>query len=313
MTVVIVVIAVVVLALSRSAPTPIRVLAARYNCVPTSKIPQLQMNFPGGEISTTYGGFTAAFHASILATSAGAAFGIGMPFKGTLTMSEGGKSWVLPRPSNPRESAIDALCVIAFHREKFPSVMIEGFTGGAHCCEVPVIYSYNRAENRYVKVVDMSPNNYKDPHAFDANQGFQPLVAGGQVLLRTGDDRFDYAFDCYACSASPIVLDSVEADGLTDVTLQHPAQVTTDAASIWRGAQTTAAQNGSGAFGLLPAWVADECALDRGAAAWSTILGLAREGKLSDALFYQETLNHGSYVAKLHAFLLRNDYCVGQI
>jgi hypothetical protein len=294
----------------RSKPA-LPVLAASYTCIPGSLIPQLNL-IGSATMTTKYGGFTASYRATKTANETTFSDGT-MPFNGTLTMSGGGTNWTLPRPANTSDKVINAMCVIAFQREQHPGVMIEGFTGGAHCCEVAVVYLFNQQENRYVKVVDMSPNHYKFPHAFDANQGYFPTVAGRQVLLKTGDGVFAYAFDCYACSALPIVLDSVSPSGLTDVTLQNRALVVANAQAIWKSAQKASGQNGAGAFGLLPAWVADECALGRGAAAWSTIEGLQRQGKLSDALYQDTTFNHGSYVTSLKSFLLRNDYCVGQI
>lgn len=292
---------------------PLPELADGFHCVPASQIPQLDIG-SSGQMTTTYGHFTATFHASIPAPilKYNGIFS-GMPFRGDLTVSVGDKHWTLPRPNNPNGTVINALCVIALQRERHPAVMIEGFSGGAHCCEEPVIYLFNGREDRYVKAVDMSPLNFKDPHAFDYNAGFTPVVAGSRVLLRTGDDVFAYAFDCYACSAIPIVLDSVGPDGLSDVTLQHPSLVAANAATIWKSAQSSTTEFGAGAFGILPAWVADECALGRGATAWAVIERLQRQGKLSNALYAQETYNHGSYVASLKAFLLRNDYCTGEI
>jgi hypothetical protein len=294
----------------RSSP-PLPVLAASYSCAPGSLIPQLK---PGGSgtITTNFGGFTAHYRASIPASAPTNTANAGMPFDGTLTMSQGGQSWTLPRPDSPYRSQINALCILAFQREQYPGVMIEGFTGGAHCCEQPVIYLFNKTSNRYVKVLDMSPIDFQDPHAYDANGGFVPKVVGDRVLLRTSDGQFAYAFDCYACSALPIVLDSVGAGGLTDVTGQERALVVTDARTIWQGAQARVSTTHA-PFGLLPAWVADECALGRGATAWSTMEHLTRDGELSDALYQHETLNHGSYLVTLKAFLLHNDYCVGQI
>lgn len=300
----------------RSSP-PRPVVPDGYNCIPGSLIPQLK---PGASatMTTKYGGFAARFRSSIPASAPANGLNVGMPFSGTLTMSGGGKSWVLPRPDTPNVSQINEMCVIAFHREQYPGVMIEGFTGGAHCCEVPVLYLFDQAEDRYAKVVDMSPDHYKDPHAFDANGGFIPRIVGGQVLLRTGDDRFAYVFGCYACGALPIVLDSLSAHGLTDVTGQHPSLVEADARMIWKSA--VQALNGEAApvqttpapFAFLAPWVADECTLGRGATAWSTIERLQHEGKLSDTYYYKETLNHGSFVANLHTYLLRDDYCTGQ-
>ena len=295
-----------------SSPTPLPVLDANYQCVPGSRIPLLDIG-ASGAMSTQYGGFTTNFHASIPQSAVANGVVWGMPFRGTLTMSGDGKGGVLPRPDNPHGTVINVMCVIAFQPEHYPGVMIEGFSGGAHCCEAPVIYLFNHSDNHYVKVVDMSPTNYKDHLAFDHNQGFTPMVVGKQVLLRTGDDQFSFAFACYACSAQPIVLDGVGVNGLVDVTLQHRSLVAADARSLWKSAQRAAVQNGAGSFGILPAWVADECALGRGATASSTVERLTKTGVLSDALHHQETFNHGSYLPSLKAFLLRNDYCSGQI
>lgn len=308
---VVVVIAAILVGVSLSSG-PLRVLNASYKCVPGAQIPQLYIG-DSGTMTTQYGGFTATFHASIPVNSVADGVESGMPFRGTLTMSGNGKSWILPRPENPHGTVINAMCVIAFRPERHPGVMIEGFSGGAHCCEAPVIYLFNRRDNHYVSAVDMSPTNYKDHLAFDHNRGFVPMVVGKQVLLRSGDDQFSYAFDCYACSAPPIVLDAVGPNGLVDVTLQHPSLVAADARSLWKSAQQAAVLNGAGSFGILPAWVADECALGRGVTAWSTIEHLTKDGELSDALYHQETFNRGSYLTRLKAFLLHNDYCIGQI
>jgi hypothetical protein len=302
------------LTLRSSSNPPLPELAAGYVCVPTGQIPQLQLFIDeSGSMSTSYQGFTATFHATITQASFANGVTAGMPFRGTLTMSGGGETWHLPRPASTTDTTINSMCVIASQRETHPSVMIEGNTGGAHCCEVPVIYTFSQSKDRYVKVVDMSPKNYVDPLAFDHNGGFIPAFTGTHVLLSTGDDKFAYAFDCYACSALPIVLDALGANGLVDVTLQYPSLVAANAATLWKSAQTASKQTGAGAFGLLPAWVADECALGRGAAAWSTIERLQRQGELSPNSYLEEAYGHGSYVKQLKAFLLRNDYCIGQI
>lgn len=315
----VVVIAAVVLGVTVFSGSSLPVLNASYKCVPGPLIPQLKAG-ESGTMSTTYGGFTATFRATLPASTPANWAMLGMPFKGTLTVTQGGQSWTLPRPANPNDSEINVMCVIAFQREQDPGVMVEGFTGGAHCCEVPVIYLFDHADNRYVKVLDMSPNHYQDPHAFDDNEGFIPTVVGRHVLLQTGDDQFAYAFGCYACSELPLVLDAVSPGGLTDVTPQYPALVAANARAIWKNAlDAVRAESDAGPsnipapFGFLAPWVADECTLGSGATAWSAILRLELEGKLSDALYFEATTNHGSFVAHLRAFLLRDDYCTGQI
>jgi hypothetical protein len=290
---------------------------AGFNCVPLSLIPQLK---PGesGTMTTRYGGFIAVFRSSIPASST--AYPVsGMPFRGTLTLNGDGKSWTLPGADSPATSQINEMCVITFQRGQHPGVMIEGFTGGAHCCETPVIYLYNGALGRYVKVVDMSPIDFENPHAFDADEGFIPKVVGSQILLQTADDQFAYRFSCYACEILPIVLDSVGLNGLTDVTPQHPSLVEAAARTEWRYVEASLKAEGASSqstvpypFGFLAPWVAEECTLGHGASAWSKVEQLQREGKLSDALYYKAMMQHGSFVAKLHSFLLRDDYCTGQ-
>jgi hypothetical protein len=138
----------------------------------------------------------------------------------------------------------------------------------------------------------------------------------------TGNDQFAYVFGCYACSELPIVLDSVGVEGLTDVTPQHPSLVSVNARAIWKNALgSIEAETGTVGgiipppFGFLAPWVADECVLGRGASAWSRVLQFQREGKLSHALYDEYAMNRdrGSFVTQLHSFLLRNDYCTGQI
>jgi hypothetical protein len=294
------------------------VLNASYKCVPGSLIPQLK---PGqsGTLTTSYGGFTAKFQATQPATTPANASIAGMPFKGTLTMTEGGQSWTLPRPANTKDSQINEMCVIAFQREQYPSVMTEGFTGGAHCCEVPVIYLFDRVHDRYDKLVDLSPTHPKYSYLIDANEGFIPKVVGHHVLITTGDDRFSYAFGCYACSATPLVLYSVDPFRLTDVTSQHPSLVAAHARTLLASAlvavkaETSSVSTSPAPFGLLAPWVADECAIGRGARAFTRIEQLQRQGKLSNALYHQATQNHRSFVLDLLSFLLSDGYCTGQI
>ncbi len=309
----VVVIAATVLVVTLTSNSPLRVLVAGYKCVPAQSIPQLRVG-QSTTLSTSYGGFTASFHSTVQVASDGGPT-VGVPFSGTTTMTQGPQRWTLPRPDNSKGSTIDVMCVIAFSRGRYPGVMIEGWSGGANCCQIPVIYLFDRSQDRYAKVVDMSPNSYKDPHAYFDAEGFIPKVAGNQVLLATADGQFDYAFACGGCSAEPIVFDAVDAGGLTDVTLQHPSLVAANARALWSYVEKSIQHPAEAysRFGFVAPWVADECAIGRGATAWTTVERLRRQGLLSDALYHEYALDHGSYVSSLHAFLLRHDYCVGQI
>jgi len=268
--------------------------------------------------SASFDGFRATFRATATKEDTIPFGPIGMPFTGTLTVSSGTRTWTLPRPSVTKDYQIDYLCVISFAKGQGPAVLTEGFTGGAHCCELPVLYYLQPSSERFVKVLDLTPTEIKYALAFDDNGGFRPMLVGSKVLLRTEDDRFAYTFGCFACTPMPIVLDSFNGTQLTDVTGQYPSLIRPEAVSLLRQATLYAkgehspSFSGIGPFGSLAAWVADECALDRGSMAWGQVLRFQATGELSNKVYYADTLIKGSYVAQLRRFLLTGDYCTGQ-
>jgi hypothetical protein len=302
--------------LSGGAPSVATNAPAGFKCAPYTAFPSVRLGHHA-TVGEKFGGYHASFSAT--ATKGDTlAYPNGMPFTGVLTVTHDGQSWTLPRPSYTKYYQIDYLCVVRFSPGESPSVLVEGFTGGAHCCEVPVLYSYNSSTSQYVKAVDMSPNNYKSSLAFDINGGFRPRLVGTKVLLQTEDDHFAYTFGCYACTPMPIVLDAFNGTKLTDVTAQHPSLLRREAASLFKSATMYAkgehspALSGIGPFGPLAAWTADECALDRGAQAWASVLRFQSAGELSDKIYFADTLIKGSFVAQLRTFLLKGDYCSGQ-
>ena len=233
-----------------------------------------------------------------------------------LVVADAASHWLLPRPSNFQAPYVDELCLVRFHHGAVPDVIVEGFSGGAHCCQEPVFYAFNGARNRYDKVVDLTSPASTLGVAWDDNGGFAPVKVGDQILLRTQDDHFAYAFGCFACTPMPIQLDSFGLSGLTNVTGRHPLIVGREAAQLKRLSLSQAAdekRTGTGPFGPLAAFVADACDLGSGAEAWSTVEALQRTGKLGDELFYANTLTRGSFVTKLRTFLDKGEYCVGQI
>jgi hypothetical protein len=300
-------------ATSRSTSTT----KAGSRCAPYTAFPALKRGHQGS-VSAAFDGFRATFTATATNEDTIRFQPSGMPFTGKLTVSHGTRTWTLPTPSVTKDYQINELCVIFFAKGQQPAVLTEGFTGGAHCCELPVLYSLHQSSRRFAKVLDMTPTNFKYSLAFDVNGGFRPMLVGPKVLLRTENDQFAYTFGCYACTPMPIVLDSFNGAHLTDVTDQHPSLIRPEAASLLKQATVDAASehgmsfSGIGPFGPLAAWVADECALNQGAKAWIKVLSFQAAGALSNKVYYAETLIKGSYVSQLHRFLLSGDYCAGQ-
>jgi hypothetical protein len=293
--------------------------AAGYKCAPYRAFPALKRG-QQGSVSASFDGFRATFSSTATKEDTIAYQPSGMPFTGNLTVTSGTRTWTLPTPSVTKDYQINDLCVISFAKGRSPAVLSEGYTGGAHCCELPVLYSLRHSSDRFTKVLDMTPTNFKYSLAFDINAGFRPILVGDQVLLRTEDDRFAYTFGCYACTPMPIVLDAFDGTHLTDVTGQHPTLIRTEASSLLKQATLDAkgehspSFNGIGPFGALAAWVADECALNQGGRAWNRVLQFQAAGELSNKVYSNDNgdLTKGSFVPQLRKFLLSGEYCTGQ-
>lgn len=95
----------------------------------------------------------------------------------------------------------------------YPSLILEGYSGGAHCCYTYVLVSL--AERPLI----LPPIENGAPFFFFKDS------ASGQYRIMTSDGAFDY-FDgmCYLCAPFPRVVLKVEAGGLRDVSSQFLEQ-----------------------------------------------------------------------------------------
>ena len=152
-----------------------------------------------------------------------------------------------------------------------PEVILDTYTGGAHCCSVSLIF--RRAGARYVRSV-----------AFWGNPGYRLADLGrdGRAELVTSDDTFGYLFTSWASSGEPLLVFGYSRGKLTDVTRRFPEQIRADADRYWHAAQEQLRARGGEPRGLLAAWAADMANLDRWDEAQATLAKLAALGKLGD-------------------------------
>ena len=88
-----------------------------------------------------------------------------------------------------------------------PEVYFAAYTGGAHCC-TQVIVAEEQAHG-WVTV---------DVGEFDGGSDYlQDIDKDGLAEIVTVDNRFLYTFDCYACSAAPLVIKTVRGGKVVDV------------------------------------------------------------------------------------------------
>ena len=107
-----------------------------------------------------------------------------------------------------------------------PEVVVDVYTGGAHCCTISQILRWDGA--RYATL----DRTWGDPsYAVDDVDG------DGRPELVTADDRSAYLYGSYATSRFPVQVLSLQGGRLVDVTRSQPALLREDRAAHWRAAR----------------------------------------------------------------------------
>jgi len=162
-----------------------------------------------------------------------------------------------------------ALRVLDVEADGEPDVLLNLYSGGAHCCFVTEIFRYNATAGAYRMLL----REWGDPgYSLARLDGSKPYE------WLTADDRFAYAFAAFAFSGLPLEILRLDGTKFTDVTSRYPVLVAKDAARQWSAFQSNrSARTG---LGFLAAWAADEYTLGRGSAVTATLAQLLHAGEL---------------------------------
>ena len=135
-------------------------------------------------------------------------------------------------------------------------ILVDFWTGGAHCCIWTRIYRWNGS-------------TYAGATHWWGDLGYDIDDLSGGTSFVTGDDRFAYAFSSYAGSGFPLQVWALKHGRLVETTSRYRDLVARDAAQLWRY-YVSARKGHDEVRGLLAAWAADQCRLGRGtkAMAW---------------------------------------------
>jgi len=173
-----------------------------------------------------------------------------------------------------------------------PDVILELYSGGAHCCTILQVYRFDPQSGSYA----ILQRDFGDPGA-----SLERL--DGAYEFVSADDRFAYAFAAFAFSGLPLEIWSLHPSGFVDVTRHFPALIALDAARQYHAYLSNRAQ-GFG-LGFIAAWAADEDLLGHHALVVRTLAAQNRHGGLRGA----DGLPHGSaFIAALERFLRRDGY-----
>jgi hypothetical protein len=197
-----------------------------------------------------------------------------------------------PGPVVGRRSAVQ---VVDLEGTGEPDVVLDLYSGGAHCCTVVQIFSFDPAANTYVK----TEREFGDPDARVVD-----LRHDGRFEFLTADDSFAYRFTDFAASGLPIEIFTFSAGHFTDVTRSYPKLIAKDAAFWLKAFKSQAKQHYPDSVGLIAAWAADEDLLGHAKLVSRYLHQQAAAGHLNAPFEAGGT----KFIANLQKFLRRRGY-----
>ncbi|MGI9185861.1 MAG: hypothetical protein ACR2GZ_13040 [Solirubrobacteraceae bacterium] len=192
-------------------------------------------------------------------------------------------------PANSRSIGIAALQP---HRPA--TVILELYSGGANCCFIDQVFSYDPGGKTFVKTEQDFGN---------AGALIKPIGPHHRFEFRSANPAFQYAFTDGADSGEPIQIWQFGDRAFTDVTRSYPGLVRTDAARWFRFFKRDLA-NG---VGLIAAWAADQELLGHDALVQSVLATQANQGHLRAGPAGGNATGH-AFVVKLNRFLVKQGY-----
>jgi hypothetical protein len=197
-----------------------------------------------------------------------------------------------PGPAVTRRSPVQA---VDLEGTGDPDVVLDLYSGGAHCCTVVQIFSFDPASATYVKTERV----FGDPDAKVVDLG-----RSGHFEFLTADDSFAYRFTDYAASGLPIEIFTFANRHFTDVTRSYPTLLARDAALWLRAFKAQARQHYPDSVGVIAAWAADEDRLGHTKLVNRYLHQQAAAGHLNAPFAAGGT----RFVARLQKFLRRRGY-----
>lgn len=135
-----------------------------------------------------------------------------------------------------------------------PEVLVDSFSGGAHCCLTARLLTW-----------DGTGYAPKDVAYGDVGYRLEDLDGDGRPELVGQDPVFSGAFTAFAASAFPPLVLRVDHGRFADVTKRYPALIRKDAAALLKSLRK--ARKGDDVRGVLAAYVADQYLLGKASVA----------------------------------------------
>lgn len=204
-------------------------------------------------------------------------------------------AYCAPASPSGKTSSVHALDL---EHDGQPDVLLDLYSGGAHCCWIEQIFSFDPGTMTYA----MTQHDFGDP-----GEEIVDLRHNGRYEFVTADDSFAYEFTDFAASGLPIQILTFSDRHFSNVTRQYPKLVTRDAARWMKAFNSMDKQHYSDSVGVVGAWAADEELLGHVKLVNSFLAKQVKAGHLNSAL---SPLQPGGakFVAKLRKFLRAHGY-----
>jgi hypothetical protein len=202
--------------------------------------------------------------------------------------------------SNNRPCRLTGLQIVNLDNAQQPEVIIDLYTGGAHCCTYSLIYYFEPQSKQY-KYLEHSWGN--------VGYRLKALDRKGRLQFVSADDRFAYEFSSYAASAFPIQIWQYQLGKMVDVTRQYPQLIYSNAYYQWHlySQQQKQCQPFWGACGegILAAYLADKYLLGQEQDGWQRVRASYRGGGCEASGVCRGAQN---YFNQLRQFLQKTSY-----
>jgi hypothetical protein len=163
---------------------------------------------------------------------------------------------------------ISAVKVADLDGDGEPEILVDIFSGGAHCCLTARLLTFNGSG--YTPL---------DIGYGDVGYALKDADGDGRLELVGYDPRFSTVFTAFAGSAFPPSVLQVNHGTTVDVTRRFPKLIRADAAA--RLKELRQARRGDDIRGVLAAYVADEYLLSKGSTGLKEIDRLRRKGLIT--------------------------------
>jgi hypothetical protein len=179
-----------------------------------------------------------------------------------------------------------------------PNVILGLFSGGAHCCEIAQVFTFDPGTMTYQKTErDFGDSGYQ----------IKDLAHNSHFEFVGADDYFAYEFTDFAASGLPLQILSFNGTQFVNVTRSYPKLITQDA-NLWLKAyKSESKSHWNDTTGLIAAWAADEDELGHSSKVAKYLSQQAKAGHLNSPL--QPQVSGGKkFITKLNKFLRAHGY-----